>query len=67
MAVDKRKAKKRKWRISEIKLFGIALSGGCFGIILGMYCFHHKTKHMKFVIGIPLICVIYCIILKMII
>lgn len=52
---DKQKAKKRKWRISEKTLFLIAALGGSVGSLVGMYQFKHKTKHRKFVIGIPVI------------
>lgn len=57
MAVDKRKATKRRWRIPEKTLFLQAVLGGCIGALAGMYCFRHKTKHRKFVVGMPLILV----------
>ena len=64
MGLDKAKAKKQKYRISENTLLFVALIGGSLGSYLGMHCFHHKTKHMKFYIGIPLILfiqiLIYC-------
>lgn len=53
MAVDKQRAKKHKWRISEKTLFLIALFGGSIGTWTGMYLFHHKTKHWYFVLGMP--------------
>lgn len=53
MGADKHKAKKRAWRISERTLFLVAILGGSIGSMLGMYTFRHKTKHKKFVIGIP--------------
>ena len=55
MGLDKAKAKKQKYRISENTLLFVALMGGSLGSYLGMYCFHHKTKHVKFYIGMPLI------------
>lgn len=55
MGIDKRKAQKGKWRISEKSLFLIALALGSAGSILGMYTFRHKTRHKSFVIGMPLI------------
>ena len=55
MLVDKLKAKKNRWRIPERTLFGSALLGGSIGAILGMYTFRHKTKHLKFTLGIPAI------------
>ena len=58
MGIDKRKAIKRAFRIPEATLFLIAILGGSIGSILGMYTFRHKTKHLSFVIGIPLITVV---------
>ncbi len=55
MWLDKRKAKKGKWRIPENTLLVFVVLGGGIGGIAGMYLFHHKTQKMKFVIGFPLI------------
>ena len=55
MLADKQKAKKNKWRIPEATLMGIALAGGSLGIIAGMRLFRHKTLHLKFSIGVPVI------------
>ena len=55
---DKQKARKKKWRSSEKALLGIAVIGGSPGAILGMFVFHHKTKHWYFRYGLPLILVI---------
>ncbi len=55
MLVDKVKAKKNLWRIPEATLFLVAAIGGSVGSILGMYTFRHKTKHIKFIVGMPLI------------
>lgn len=52
---DKKKARKHKWRIPEAYLIGIAVVGGSLGAFAGMKIFHHKTKHIKFFVGIPLI------------
>lgn len=52
---DKRKARKRQWRIPESTLFLIALIGGSVGCIIGMYLFRHKTRHWYFVYGMPAI------------
>ena len=57
--VDKYKAKKQKWRISEQVLIGLAAIGGFVGAFAGMQAFRHKTKHMNFVIGVPVIAVIW--------
>ena len=58
MAIDKRKAKKKAWRIPEITLFTIAILGGSLGSIIGMHAFHHKTRHWYFVYGMPTILVL---------
>ncbi|MCD8248994.1 MAG: DUF1294 domain-containing protein [Lachnospiraceae bacterium] len=55
MGVDKRKARKHLWRIPEKTLFLVSIIGGSVGTLLGMYVFHHKTKHWYFVVGMPLI------------
>ncbi len=55
MGIDKLKAKKHAWRIPEATLFSIAIIGGSLGSIIGMRVFHHKTKHKKFTVGLPLI------------
>lgn len=55
MLVDKIKAKKNKWRIRESTLILSAVLGGAPGALAGMYLFRHKTLHLKFTIGIPLI------------
>lgn len=58
MYYDKRKSIKKQWRTPESKLFLISFILGSLGVLLGMYLFRHKTKHMKFTLGIPLIFVI---------
>lgn len=55
MLVDKQKARKSKWRIPEATLMGVAALGGSIGAWFGMQVFRHKTKHIKFTLGIPLI------------
>ena len=55
MGVDKFKSMKGAWRIPEATLFLFALIGGGLGGTVGMYSFHHKTKHTKFAVGFPLI------------
>ena len=56
--VDKARAKKGAWRISESALLLIALLGGGLGALLGMLVFRHKTKKWQFKIGVP-ICLMY--------
>ena len=55
MLIDKRKAQRNLWRISERTLIGTAVVGGSLGVLLGMHTFRHKTKHLKFTIGVPVI------------
>ena len=55
MLMDKLKARKNLWRIPEATLMSAAVLGGSIGAIAGMYTFRHKTKHLKFTLGIPLI------------
>lgn len=63
MYIDKRKAIKKKWRISENTLIFISIIGGSIGMLIGMNLFRHKTKHKKFTIGIPIIIIIQIYIL----
>ena len=59
MLSDKRRAKKKRWRIPEAILMGIAAIGGSLGSWIGMYLFRHKTKHPKFTVGIPLFLIVH--------
>lgn len=56
--IDKYKAKKAKWRISEATLLLLAVLGGSVGAWVGMKAWHHKTMHKKFKYGIPAILLI---------
>ena len=58
MGLDKRKAKRHKWRIPEKTLFLSAIIGGSIGALLGMQVFRHKTKHASFRIGMPCILIV---------
>lgn len=58
MFIDKKKAIKGSYRISEKALFVTAAFLGAVGIYLGMYSFRHKTKHNLFTIGIPILIII---------
>lgn len=60
MLIDKRKAIKKRWRIPESTLLLVAAIGGCIGSLAGMYTFRHKTKHLKFTLGIPAMLVAQC-------
>ena len=61
MGIDKKKAKKRSFRIPEASLFIIAVIGGSLGTIAGMYFFRHKTRHWYFVYGMPAILILQII------
>jgi uncharacterized membrane protein YsdA (DUF1294 family) len=53
--IDKWKAKQGSWRISEAILLLLAVIGGSIGALSGMQIWHHKTMHLKFKYGLPLI------------
>ena len=55
---DKRRAKQGRWRVPEKTLFLLAIVGGSVGALLGMWAFHHKTRHWYFRYGIPAILVV---------
>ena len=57
--IDKRKAVKGRWRISEAALLTVAALGGSLGSLLAMELFRHKTKHKKFTIGVRLLLVLH--------
>ena len=57
MGIDKKRAIRGAWRISEASLFFTAFLGGSLGCILGMQHFRHKTKHWYFKYGMPAILV----------
>ena len=61
MLVDKWKAKKNRWRVRESTLLLIAALGGSVGSLAGMYLFRHKTLHLKFTLGIPMILAAQCL------
>ena len=58
MGVDKVKAIKGSRRIPEATLFLLALLGGGLGGSVGMFSFRHKTRHLKFLIGFPVITIV---------
>ena len=55
MLWDKQKARKNLWRIPEATLMGVAVLGGSLGCLWGMHAVRHKTKHLKFSLGLPII------------
>lgn len=63
MFLDKRKARKGAFRIPESTLFTIAFMGGSLGSLIGMYTFRHKTRHLSFTIGMPLLLLLQLLVL----
>ncbi|MGI6264062.1 MAG: DUF1294 domain-containing protein [Acutalibacteraceae bacterium] len=57
--VDKRHAKKRRWRIPEAALFLIAAIGGAGAMFATMLLIRHKTRHARFMVGLPLLIVLH--------
>ncbi|MCL6573442.1 MAG: DUF1294 domain-containing protein [Bacillus sp. (in: Bacteria)] len=55
MGVDKKRAIKHQYRISERSLWLVALFGGALGATAGMRLYRHKTKHISFKIGFPVL------------
>lgn len=60
--IDKKKAIKRQWRIKESTIIFLSIIGGSIGTYISMYAFRHKTKHLKFTLGIPIIIVLQLLI-----
>ena len=61
--VDKARAKRGAWRIRESTLLGTAACFGALGALLGMYAFHHKTKHRAFALGVPAMLLVQVVLL----
>ena len=57
---DKRAAVRGAWRVSERTLFAVCLLGGCPGVYLAMRLVRHKTRHRRFMWGIPAIFAVQC-------
>ena len=62
--MDKRRARRRQWRVPEKLLFLAALLGGSAGAWAGMYVFRHKTRHWYFVIGMPVILLVQLLLIR---
>lgn len=67
MFIDKKKAIKKKWRISEQTLLSLSFIGGSLGTYLAMILFRHKTKHFKFKYGLPLMLIFNCFLFSIVI
>jgi len=63
MGMDKQKARTGGWRIPERTLLSWAACGGAAGVWAGMRVFHHKTRHKRFLILIPLFLVLQLLLL----
>ena len=57
--IDKRHAKKHRWRIPEITLIMFAAIGGSIGALIGMFFWHHKTKKLKFLFAVPALLILW--------
>lgn len=66
MGIDKKRAVRGAWRISERSLFLLAWLGGSLGCFLGMQYFRHKTRHWYFQLGMPIIFLLELIILAIV-
>jgi uncharacterized membrane protein YsdA (DUF1294 family) len=58
MGIDKRRARRGVWRISEKALFLTTACFGGLGGVLGMNVFHHKTKHWYFRVFFPVLLIV---------
>lgn len=52
---DKSCARRGRWRVPEKTLFIVAALGGAVAMLLTMYTVRHKTRHRRFMWGLPLI------------
>lgn len=53
--IDKIKAKRHVWRVSELTLLALAAIGGSVGAMVAIFVVRHKSRHLKFRYGVPLI------------
>lgn len=51
---DKSAARKGAWRVPEATLMGIGFVGGALPMLITMKLIRHKTRHIKFMVGLPL-------------
>ncbi|MGN0509127.1 MAG: DUF1294 domain-containing protein [Ruminococcus sp.] len=59
---DKHCAVKRRWRVKESTLLILSMSGGSVGMYITMLLIRHKTRHLKFMLGIPIILILQLVI-----
>jgi len=55
MKHDKSQARRSRQRVPEKTLFTLAAFGGALGIWAGMQMYRHKTRHLSFIIGVPVL------------
>ena len=60
---DKNAAINGRWRISERTLMTLSAAGGAAGMMTGMAIFRHKTKHRKFMVGVPLLAAVWIVLI----
>ena len=65
--LDKGRARSKKWRISEKTLLLLSLAGGSAGALAAMLLFRHTTRKLKFVVGVPVMFVIHCVIVALLV
>ena len=65
--LDKGRARSKKWRISEKTLLLLSLAGGSAGALAAMLLFRHKTRKLKFVVGVQVMFVIHCVIVALLV
>lgn len=59
--LDKWKARNGKQRIPERTLLLFTAAGGSAGAVAGMLMFRHKTRKAKFVVAVPVLLVVHCV------
>ncbi|MFC7061572.1 DUF1294 domain-containing protein [Halobacillus seohaensis] len=59
MGYDKQQARRSSSRISEKNLWTFAIIGGSIGGMVGMKVYRHKTKHISFKMGMPIITIVH--------
>lgn len=52
--IDKQRAERSEYRISEAVLLGVSFIGGALGAFCAMREYHHKTRHPVFTVGVPI-------------
>ena len=60
---DKSQAKRGGLRVPENTLFAFSIAGGGVGMYITMQLIRHKTKHKRFMIGLPVIILVQCALL----